>query len=75
MNEFLDHFMGWNFGVSINRNEELRLALEKFNYKVIDRGMRLYSGPGLDVYGTEDFPVNGVQHYYLPLDKKDIIHK
>lgn len=74
-NKFLDHFMGWNFGVAINKSDELREALEKFNYKVIDRGMRLYSGPGLDVYGTEDFPVNGVQHYYLPLDKKDIIHK
>jgi hypothetical protein len=68
MNEFLDHFMGWNFGVSIRRSEELRKALESLNDKVIRRGIREYAGTGLDVIGSDDFSINGLQHYYLPCE-------
>ena len=68
MNRFLDHFMGWNFGVSIRRSEELRNALESLNDKVIRRGIREYAGTGLDVLGSDDFSINGLQHYYLPFE-------
>ena len=68
-NRFLDHFMGWNFGVSINRNEELKNKLKELNDKVIDLGIRENAGPGFSVFGVEEYPMNGVQHYYLPTEK------
>ena len=40
INHFLDHFIGWNFGLSVNRNEELKKELEELNEKVIDMGIR-----------------------------------
>jgi hypothetical protein len=68
-NRFLDHFMGWNFGVSINRNLELENKLKELNDKVIDLGIRESAGPGFSVFGLEEYPMNGVQHYYLPTEK------
>ena len=67
INRFLDHFMGWNFGVSVNRNEKLKEALIKLNNKVIKSGLREDAGPGYDVYGTETDVYDGLQHYYLPI--------
>ena len=69
INRFLDHFIGWNFGLSVNRNETLRQELEELNEKVIDMGIREYAGDGFEVCGTEDSVVNGLQHYVLPLEK------
>lgn len=66
INRFLDHFIGWNFGVSVNRNEELKEALIKLNNKVIKSGFREDAGPGYDVYGTESDVYDGLQHFYLP---------
>ena len=66
INRFLDHFIGWNFGVSVNRNEELKDALIKINNKVIKSGLREDAGPGYDVYGTETDVYDGLQHFYLP---------
>ena len=70
VNKFLDHFMGWNFGVSINRNELLKEELEKLNNKVINMGLREYAGTGLDVIGCEDIVVDGLQHYSLKTEKE-----
>ena len=75
INRFLDHFISWNFGVSINRNKTLKNELERLNEKVIDRGIREYAGSGLEVYGTEDEVYDGLQHYKLPLEKDVIKNK
>lgn len=69
INHFLDHFIGWNFGLSVNRNETLRNELEKLNEKVINMGIREWAGPGHEVYGTESVEHNGLQHYKLPTEK------
>lgn len=66
INRFLDHFIGWNFGVSVNRNEKLKEALINLNNKVINSGLREDAGPGFEVYGTENDVYKGLQHYYLP---------
>lgn len=68
INKFLDRFIGWNFGVSINRNKILKSELIKLNIKVVDMGIREYAGTGFEVYGTESEAYNGLQHYYLPTD-------
>lgn len=63
INIFLDHFIGWNFGVSVNRNKKLKEELEKLNDKVIELGIREDAGPGFEVYGTVDKVNHGLQHY------------
>ena len=65
INVFLDHFIGWNFGVSVNRNENLRTELEALNQKVIDAGIREAAGPGFEVKGNSDTISHGLQHYKL----------
>ena len=75
INRFLDHFIGWNFGVSVNRNEVLKNELEKLNEKVIDMGIREWAGPGFEVYGVDDKEYNGLQHYNLPVEKEKIKEK
>lgn len=69
VNRFLDHFIGWNFGVSVNRDEILREELKALNEKVIDMGIREYAGTGFEVYGTEHEVSDGLQHYSLPTTK------
>lgn len=69
INKFLDHFIGWNFGVSVNRNEKLKAELEALNEKVINMGLRDYAGTGYEVYGIDSEAHNGLQHYYLPTEK------
>ena len=71
INLFLDHFIGWNFGLSVNRNETLKRELEMLNEKVIDMGIRKWAGPGIEVCGTMDTAHNGLQHYILPTEKKN----
>lgn len=72
INQFLDHFIGWNFGLSVNRNEDLKRELEELNEKVIDMGIRKWAGPGYEVYGIENELYNGLQHYILPTEKVNI---
>lgn len=75
INRFLDHFIGWNFGLSVNRNEELKEELNNLNDLVIDMGLRQAAGPGFEVYGTSHEVHNGLQHYYLPTEKENIKRK
>ncbi len=75
INDFLDHFMGWNFGVSINRNETLKEELEVLNNKVIDLGLRKWAGSGIDVFGNDKDVFRHIQHYYLPVDKQAVLKK
>lgn len=75
INHFLDHFIGWNFGLSVNRNEDLKRELEELNEKVIDMGIREWAGPGYEVYGGEDEVYNGLQHYKLPTEKEKVKKK
>ncbi len=53
LNNFLDHFIGWNFGVVISNNAWLEQELLEFNNLVISKGLREYAGNGLDVFQTE----------------------
>lgn len=75
INKFLDRFIGWNFGVSINRNDDLKEELEALNNKVIDMGIREYAGSGYEVFGSADEVYKGVQHYYLPIYKVKVKEK
>ena len=75
INHFLDHFIGWNFGVSVNRNETLKRELEELNEKVIDMGIREWAGSGFEVSGVEDEVEDGLQHYKLPTEKVNIKKK
>ena len=75
INRFLDHFIGWNFGLSVNRNEKLKRELEELNEKVIDMGIREYAGTGFEVYGVENKAYNGLQHYKLPTEKPKVMTK
>lgn len=75
INHFLDHFIGWNFGVSVNRNEILRKELESLNEKVIDKGIRKYAGTGFEVSGVDSECYNGLQHYSLPVEKNVVKKK
>lgn len=58
INDFLDHYIGWNFGVVVTNNPELQKALVDFNRLVIKKGLREYAGTGLDVWCSDD-----VKHY------------
>ena len=75
INHFLDHFIGWNFGVSINRNELLKQELEELNERVIDMGLREFAGFGIRVYGDADTECNGLQHYKLATEKTNVKKK
>lgn len=65
INQFLDHFVGWNFGVSVNRCPVLRQELEELNTKVIEMGIREEAESGFEVYGSTE-ATGGLQHYKLP---------
>ena len=60
INEFLDHFIGWNFGVAVKSNPQLEKELLEFNSLVISKGLREDAGPGFEVWCSND-----VQHYDL----------
>lgn len=72
INKFLDHFIGWNFGVSVNRNDELKNELKELNNKVIDMGIREYAGSGFEVYGVSSKEYDGLQHYNLPVERHNL---
>lgn len=60
INDFLDHYIGWNFGVAVTSDPELEKALIDFNNLVIEKGLREYAGTGFEVWHSED-----VMHYDL----------
>ena len=60
VNEFLDHFIGWNFGVVVKSNPQLEKELLEFNELVISKGLRRDAGPGFEVWCSDD-----VEHYNL----------
>ena len=60
INEFLDHFIGWNFGIAVKSNPQLEKELLEFNSLVISKGLREDAGPGLEIWYSDD-----VQHYNL----------
>lgn len=60
INDFLDHYIGWNFGVAVMSNPELEKALINFNNLVIEKGLREYAGTGFEVWHSDD-----VKHYDL----------
>lgn len=65
INQFLDHFMGWNFGLSVKRSEELRKELEELNEKAMYMGIRKAAGTGFEVCCVDGY----VEHYDLPEKK------
>lgn len=48
-NEFLDRFIGWNFGDVVRDNKYLENKLLDFNKTLIDRGDKKETGPGFEV--------------------------
>lgn len=69
INTFLDHFMGWNFGANITRNEELKEALEKLNNKVIDKYLR--EDYSIRTKCEDVLDENPEYFYQLPITKKE----
>ncbi len=62
INEFLDHYIGWNFGIAIKNDSELQKELNLFNDLVISKRLREYAGNGFDVWQSKD-----VVHYKLKM--------
>lgn len=60
LNDFLDHFIGWNFGVVVKSNPQLEKELLEFNNLVINKGLRKDASSGFGVWYSDD-----VQHYDL----------
>ncbi len=60
INDFLDHYIGWNFGVAVKSNPQLEKELLEFNSLVISKGLREDAGPGIRVWSSDD-----VQPYIL----------
>lgn len=53
LNEFLDRFIGWNFGLAVAKNLDLAEKLEQLNYLVILKELRKNLGSGLEVITSE----------------------
>ncbi|MBR2709517.1 hypothetical protein IKE72_00325 [Candidatus Saccharibacteria bacterium] len=49
-NDFLDHFIGWNFGVPVSGSSELRSVLQILVALMHERGIRGRTTRGLDVW-------------------------
>lgn len=58
INRFFDHFIVWNFGLSVKRNSILQNELEALNTKVNTIKIREWAGPGFDIWCS-----GNVQHY------------
>ncbi len=52
-NEFVDHFMGWNFGRVVSENDRLRDELSRLVRMLEEAGIREDAGPGFDVWMSE----------------------
>ena len=66
INIFLDFFMGFGFGKEIMYSNKLKEELEKLNSRVIDKSIREYRGPELNIYGND----KKIYQYKLPLSEK-----
>lgn len=75
MNQFLDHFIGWNFGASVQRNPKLKQELETLNKKLFDLNMRHYAGSGFSVYGSIYSSNSGIRHVHFPATKEELEEK
>ena len=53
-NEFLDHFIGWNFGKAVNENSQLKNTLQRIIKRLKKASLRKNAGPGFDVWGSKD---------------------
>jgi hypothetical protein len=53
LNEFLDRFIGWNFGVIVSKDYNLAAKLERLNYLVILKELRKDLGTGLELIASE----------------------
>ncbi len=60
ISEFLDHFIGWNFGKVVKDNPRLEKKLLEFNDLVIKKDLRVDPGPGFEVWHSDK-----VVHYDL----------
>lgn len=60
LNDFLDHYIGWNLGVAVKSDPQLEQKLLEFNNLVIYKGLREDAGTGFDVWCSND-----VQHYKM----------
>lgn len=59
INQFLDRYIGWNFGVVIENNPDLEKALNELNNLAIAKGIRIKdTGLRFDVWDSKD-----VKHY------------
>ncbi|MBE5813330.1 MAG: hypothetical protein E7314_06755 [Clostridiales bacterium] len=54
VNEFLDQYIGWNFGVVIKNNPKLEQALVALNNLVITKGLREPAEPGVYIWESDD---------------------
>lgn len=67
-NIFLDRFIGWNFGINVNRNEKLKKELNNLSVKLIKKGKR----EDLRM-GAYNFVIDGkVEHYMFPVDRYEL---
>lgn len=62
INDFLDHYIGWNFGAVIAQSPKLEKALLDFNDLVINKDLREYAGNGFNVHHSKD-----IVHYNLKI--------
>ena len=53
INQFIDHFLGLNFGVVIREDLKLEKNLLKFNKMIISKGLREFAGLGIRVLKSD----------------------
>lgn len=59
LNQFLDHFIGWNFGKVIQQDNSLKIELESLNKLAISKGIREYAGIGFGAFTKDETLVKG----------------
>lgn len=59
LNQFLDHFIGWNFGDVIQLDNSLKIELESLNKLAIKKGIRKYAGIGFGSFTKDETLVKG----------------
>lgn len=53
VNRYLDHFIGWNFGLSVKSNDTIEQELNNLHQKAIDMAIREYAGTGFEVWNSD----------------------
>ena len=72
INRFLDRFIRWNFGKSVNRCEDLKRELLDLNEKVIDMGIREDDSKGIEI-SCGGFDDDAIEYFILPVIKESNI--